>query len=796
MASSLTPIGPQALGSAPASQVPGPLAETGAGLAPHEGGQSGAALARLVQSFKRYKWLIIALTLIGLGGGFVATRYISPSYTVGATIWIETPTNDRTGGPIQGDRLLGSRAWVDLLTTYVVLDPVVRERKLYLSAARGPDSVLFRNFALGERFLPGPYELKIDPDGKRWELKHGKLLVTDNGAVGDSVGRRVGLLWVPRPPRASYGRTVQFTVKTPREASEHLVERLTTDLREETFLRIGLSETNPVEAAATLNALIKRYVDEAATQKRQKLTLLASVLDSQVVEQAEKLRVAEEGLEAYRVRTITLPREDQPQVATGLSLTQPTVYTQYFTIRQARDDLRRDRRAIEEVLAKVRAGTVAVDAFNTIPTVRSAPDLQRVLLELSTLEADLRVKLQRYTEEFREVKDVRERIATLRDKTIPMYAEALVSRLTDQEQELSTQIASYERDMREIPTRAQTESRLRRQFDQADALYRNLESSRQQARLAEASAIPDVRILDSAEVPTSPNRNSTASLILIGLGAGLGLGLALAFLLDRVDRRVRYPEQISHDMGLAILGTIPQVRHHSGSPDDVAQVIESFRSVRLNLMHCYQPGTTISLAISSPSPGDGKSLISSNLALSFAESGLRTLLIDGDIRRGDLHRTFGLERRPGLLDYLGGEADHTEILRPATHPQLMVIPCGTRRRQGPELLGSARMHDLMNMLRGRYEVIIVDTPPLGAGIDPFVLATATGHLALVLRAGETDRQLAEAKLQMLDRLPVRLLGAILNDVRVGEGAYKYYAYTYGPTADEETAPAALAPAVK
>jgi Mrp family chromosome partitioning ATPase len=112
------------------------------------------------------------------------------------------------------------------------------------------------------------------------------------------------------------------------------------------------------------------------------------------------------------------------------------------------------------------------------------------------------------------------------------------------------------------------------------------------------------------------------------------------------------------------------------------------------------------------------------------------------------------------------------------------------------LLGSARMQDLMNMLRGRYEVIIVDTPPLGAGIDPFVLATATGHLALVLRAGETDRQLAEAKLQMLDRLPVRLLGAILNDVRVGEGAYKYYAYTYGPTSDEETVPASLAPAVK
>jgi capsular exopolysaccharide synthesis family protein len=217
-------------------------------------------------------------------------------------------------------------------------------------------------------------------------------------------------------------------------------------------------------------------------------------------------------------------------------------------------------------------------------------------------------------------------------------------------------------------------------------------------------------------------------------------------------------------------------------------VIEAFRSVRLNLMHSYDQGSVVALAISSPSPGDGKSLIASNLALSFAEAGYRTVLVDGDIRRGDLHRTFGVERRPGLLDHLSGEADPTAVLRPTTHVNLMVVPCGTRRRQGPELLGSARMQDFINVLRGRFEVIIIDTPPLGAGIDPFVLGTATGNLALVLRAGETDRQLAEAKLQVLDRLPIRLLGAILNDVRVGEGAYKYYAYSYGYLAgDEETA---------
>lgn len=725
---------------------------------------------------------------MGFGGGVLATRYVSPSYQVGATIWIEAPTNDRGGAPIQGDRLLRSRAWVDLLRTYVVLDPVVRERRLYLSAHRTADSGLFRGFDLDSRFLPGEYEFAVDNGGRNWTLKHRKYLVTEQGAIGDSVGRKMGFKWVARPPRASYGRNIRFTVSTPREASQRLLDRLSTNLREETFLLIQYNDASPEEAAGTLNALVTRYVEEAARQKKQKLTLLAAVLDSQVTEQAERLRMAEENLEGFRVGTITLPREDQPQIAPGLLATQSSVYNQYYGLRTQRDEIRRDRRDIDDVLSKVVKGETTVDAFHTIPAVSSAPDLQKVLSELSAAESELRVQLQRYTEEYKGVKDLRERITMLRDRTIPLYAQALSRQLQVRDEEMSTRIAAMEREMRQIPTRSQNESRLRREVDQADQLFRNLSTSRQEARLAEASAIPDVRVVDSAEVPTTPNKNSTASLVLIGLVAGLGAGVGLALLLDRLDRRVRYPEQVSQGLGLSILGTIPQIRHHGASPEEAAQVIEAFRSVRLNLMHSYDQGSVVALAISSPSPGDGKSLISSNLALSFAEAGYRTVLVDGDIRRGDLHRTFGVERRPGLLDHLSGEADPTAVLRPTTHVNLMVVPCGTRRRQGPELLGSARMQDFINVLRGRFEVIIIDTPPLGAGIDPFVLGTATGNLALVLRAGETDRQLAEAKLQVLDRLPIRLLGAILNDVRVGEGAYKYYAYSYGYLAgDEETA---------
>jgi capsular exopolysaccharide synthesis family protein len=277
---------------------------------------------------------------------------------------------------------------------------------------------------------------------------------------------------------------------------------------------------------------------------------------------------------------------------------------------------------------------------------------------------------------------------------------------------------------------------------------------------------------------------------MLGVFASLGVGLGLAVLLDRLDKRFRYPEQATSELGLSILGAIPAIpKPRNGKKVDTAemhQVIESFRSVRLNLAHSFDPEEPICLTISSPSPGDGKSLVAANLALSFAEGGYRTLLIDGDIRRGDLHRTFQAERRPGLLDYLGsGRLSLERIFRPTSHERLTLIPCGTRLQYGPELLGSTRMAELITQLRDKFEVIVADSPPLGAGIDPFVMGTHLGNILVVLRTGETDKEMAEAKLRMLERLPIRILGAVLNHIQAGVGPYKYYSYSYGYAAEDE-----------
>jgi capsular exopolysaccharide synthesis family protein len=793
MSSSLVP---SRSSSAP---VPDNAASTPAGMesfAPQPQDEVGAghALSRALAALRRFRWLIIGFALAGIGGGIVATRFIKPDYEVAATIWIETPSKGKSGTPIQGEELLDAKAWVELLTTFKVLDPVVQERRLFIDGAQGPDSSVFRDFGLADRFVPGEFELSFDAAAKTYTLRQQRGLYTETGVLGDSIGRKLGWRWAPHFSAVYLGRKHQFEVVTPREASEELTKRLTSVLREDNFLILHMRDKSGVEGAATMNALLQRFVDEAAAQKRKKLTLLSQVLDTQVDAQAERLRLAEEALERYRVNIVTLPREEL-QAAPGIGFMQPTVYQNYFAQRNSLDSLRRDRMDIEAVLSRNQGGEVAVDAFNTINAVRQAPDLERVLGELSTAESDLRALREKYTDDYRPVKDLKDRIQRIRTQTIPLYAQALVRQLKNREAELDSRIKIASQELESIPVRSQTEARLRREVEQAEELYKTLESNRQEARLAEASAIPDVRILDSAVAPTHPSRNSAPSIILLGLLAGLILGGGLVLLVDQFDHRFRYPDQVSAGLGLPILGTIPVIPRGEGrraSSEDAAQVVEAFRTIRLSLAHCFDPAGPILLTVSSPAPGDGKSLIASNLALSFAEAGYKTVLVDGDIRRGQLHHSFGTERRPGLVDHLAGEATLHHILRPTTHAKLTLIPSGSRRQQGPELLGTARMQDLIASLRDAYQVIIFDSPPLGAGIDPFVLSTLTGHLAVVLRAGETDRQLAEAKLRILDRLPVRLLGAILNDVRISENAYKYYRYSYGYAAnEEEEAPVSL-----
>jgi len=316
-------------------------------------------------------------------------------------------------------------------------------------------------------------------------------------------------------------------------------------------------------------------------------------------------------------------------------------------------------------------------------------------------------------------------------------------------------------------------------------LYTNLQSRAAEAQLAEKSATPDVRVLDTAIAPLAPGKNSAPRLLMMAIIGGIGAAIGLAILLDRLDPKLRYPEQATDELGLPIAGAIPRFPKggvDTRSPEQMVQLIESFRTLRMSVM--ASSSATVSLAVSSPSSGEGKSLISANLAMSFADAGMRTILIDGDTRRGALHQLFGVTATPGLTEYLSDRVGVSDIVLPTPQRNLSVIASGARQRRSPELLTSPRLGELVAQLRSEFEVVIIDTPPLAAGIDGYSIAAAAGALLLVTRIGSTNRRLASEKLKMFERLPVGILGAVLNGVEF-QGAYEYYGYAPGYEASDE-----------
>lgn len=330
--------------------------------------------------------------------------------------------------------------------------------------------------------------------------------------------------------------------------------------------------------------------------------------------------------------------------------------------------------------------------------------------------------------------------------------------------------------------------RLRRNVEERAALYTTLRNRYEEVKLAEASAIPDVSILDSAATPLRPTENRKPQMLLFAVAGSFGFALALALLLDRFDGRFRYPEQVLSELALPIIGAVPNTnpgRRRRQDPARISQLVESFRSLRMSITYSMPTGISPTLCITSPGAGEGKSLVSSNLALAFAEAGYRTALVDGDVRRGDLHSTFGLQRSPGLTDVLRGSTGLAEAIKPTSHERLLLLPSGSRFQSAPELLTSSALERTIMDLRAQFDAVVVDSPPLAAGVDAYALSAMTGHAVLVLRAEKSDLRLARAKLELLGRLPTQILGVAINDVKT-EGEYRDYSFSPSEYDEDES----------
>ncbi|MGQ0764527.1 MAG: polysaccharide biosynthesis tyrosine autokinase [Gemmatimonadota bacterium] len=784
-------------------QLPAEYGQQGWGSPPPSGGSNASRqlILRTLAALKRFAWLIIAVFVVGTVAGVLLTGFVDPKYKVNGSIWVADPAGSRMG-PVQAPGLItNDLAWPDLAKSFLVLDPVVSQLALYVGPLDNADGPLIRNLLPSDSLVSGRYRLDLNDTRTRFQLTRladndSEIdFVADSGVVGDSIGRQVGFRWQPAPNQFGPRQSFTFDVITPREASGRLNSALVITIqRNSNIMTLELTGENPALIALTMNTLLRQLETEAGRLKKANLVQIANTVEEQLRQAAENLSVAENALEGYKIATVTQPTENVA-IAPGISVATNPVLTAYFADRAQHEATRRDREQLERIMSESesRGGKISVEALKSSPAIGASQELMTALTELTSRQANLRTLGEKFTDEYRDVRNERAAIEKLERDVIPAATTRLLTTLGSREREMERRVSNASVELRRIPARTIEEARRQRNMRVANDIYVDLQNRAVAARLAEKTALPDIQIHDTAVSPRVPIADTSSSIIVLAALASLGLGLGLAVLLDRLDSRFRYPEQATKDLGLDVIGAVPsytQPRSERLRLEQASQLVESFRALALSVRSSFPPGQNVQLTVASPGPGDGKSTVSINLANALAEGGYRTLLIDGDTRRGQLHLSCPpIQQSPGLLDYLAGEATLGEVVRQTElHANLSLIPCGGRRRQGPELLASQRMAQLLRELRSQFDAIIVDSAPLGAGIDAYALGSATGSMLMVLRAGETDRRLAEAKLSTVDRMPIRLLGAVLNDVGETE-SFRYYRYLegYGAPAGEETA---------
>ncbi|NNM33485.1 MAG: polysaccharide biosynthesis tyrosine autokinase [Gemmatimonadetes bacterium] len=748
-----------------------------------EGG--GISLHAYRRALKRHAWVIVLCAGLGGVASLAVWRFVEPEFVARGSLWIDksNQTEDVAAGPISSPAPLEERSWVDLLRSRAVLDSVVLSERLYLRT-QTPGPVL--NLAVDQDYRPGDYRLV---------LRGGQTTLVALGdslrhvvPAGDSVGALFGIRWAPSEASLDGQSTVDFSLVSLVDASRELDALLTTttDLSN-SFIWVELSGKDAGKIAATVNSVMDRQVRLASELKQQMHEDQTEILEVQLAVAQEEMTQAEAQLERFRIATITLPGDVSP-VAPGLTMTRDPVFNDFFERRLTVERLSSDRNRLASELAAMSESGVRIERLESIETVQLASELTLALGDLTTARNELRQMRLQYMDEYPPLQDLILRVAQLETVTIPGMVGSLVAELDSRLSYLGNRLDLTESELSRIPSRTIEEARLQRRVTLAEELYGNLLRRYEQAQLAAAtSGIPEVRVLDRATVPQVPLIDERLQLVLLALGGFTAAGVLMAIMMDRLDPRIRYASEVTSEVGLGILGVIPRVvTEGRGAEDSANATVEAFRDLRLNLSYAYGSAGPIALTVTSPDPSDGKSFISANLAMAFAQFGRRTLVIDADTRRGDIHEALGVSRRPGLTDYLAGSASLDEIIQDTHQAGLQIISSGSRHNNSPELLGSEVTAKLLAEMRTRYQVIIFDSPPLGAGSDALLLGAMTGALAIVLRSNQTNKQMAVRKLEQLSKLPVRVLGAILNDVARNEleRRHGYYLAGYG-TSEED-----------
>jgi len=749
--------------------------------------------SRYFRVLARRWWLIVIVTMAVVIPWALYLKHQPPIYEAETWISFEDLGGQNPKNLVQNRTLkLKSRSLTEEVTAELGLTLELLQDKSKPFLERQD---VFKKFSTSKNPVSGTYTLHFYPSGY-CSLYFGTKLL-DSLEVEKFINNTVsynGFYFSLNPDIVNRRSRVNFVIKNFRRTVRSLIsrEKIRTN-REGNLMSITLRGKNPVLVSQTVNRVAGVFVQKSIEIRKENRRFIRDYLQEQLALIRKELDKTDFQLKAFR---------DKYRVSLD-QISKETV-DQLNSLDEEINRLTVQKNELDLLVRKLDPSTPDFDE-NV-----SASYIYRQIASQPAFEGDADMTVAR--QEFNDLEQKRQELLINLPKTNPTIVElsddiqALEQKIyqlaKEKIKELSDQIAEKEKQSKILQDRLNTLPaeelkyiRFTRERKTNEDLYGLLLKRFKEAQISEAVAPENVSILDPAEPPDRPVSGDKKKKLLLGMLLGLFLGVGFVFILEEVDKTIKTREDIVRYLQFPIIGVIPKVKFDSYELQDSekaksisSQIVthdysptpvgEAYRALRTNLLFSKSIGTIRSLVIGSAAPGEGKSFTAANLAITLAQQKSRTLLIDADLRRGVLHNSFNCPKKPGLTNYLTGVVSLENVLNDTYIPNLSLITCGSLIPNPSELLGSLKMKKFIEGITQRFDFVIFDTPPLNAATDAVILATFADGVALLVRAGESNREEVKRKLELFRNVQAKIVGVILNcaGVEIAHDGYSYYHY--------------------
>ena len=575
------------------------------------------------------------------------------------------------------------------------------------------------------------------------------------------------------------------------------------------LLDVTFEATDPSLAARIVNAHINNFIEQNFRSRYEAATQASNWLAGQLNEMKIKVENAEDARLAYERENQIWTIDEKNDISSQ----------KLADLNKQLTDAQMDRINKEAVYQLAQAGN-----YDAISAVRESAVIQDILKQQSTLSAQYADAVNQFGPKYPKVVRLQAQLKELdqlvaREKTnIGNQLEAEYHGSRQRELLLQQALDQQKTETNQMAEKLVQYSILKREADTNKQLYDGMLQKLKEAGITAGLHSSNIRVVDPALIPTGPSRPNKSQNIMLSVLVGLIGGIGLALLREYMDNTVKTPDDIETLARLPTLAVVPALSSANGkrggrlskllkSPviagkEDRAELIshnmpqsqmsEAFRALRTSLLLSQADHPPQVILMTSALPREGKTTAAVNLAVTLAQLGDKTLLVDADLRKPGINRALSLVdgKHAGLSSYLAGVSSLDLITVP--HPaitNLAAIPTGPIPPNPADLLSSHRLMELIADLRSRYKFVVIDSPPIMAATDAVILSVVVDGVLLVVRSGETPKEAFTRTRDLLAGVKCRMLGVVLNAVNASSPdyyySYRYYPYSYGGYGREE-----------